>query len=171
MANRSPGLQQKGGLQAHKPQSAALLQLLTFKVGTLNLAFPIQSVYKVTHYEAVYGTGLGNVGITQIDNLEVMVVDLHQRVLKSDSANQPKTDPCLIIVQGQSKEFCGVPADNTPTLLEIPPAMVRVLPEAYRRADTLDIASHVAVTSHENTKLTIFVLDVNQLLKNPNPLS
>ena len=163
MANRSPGLQKQVGLQAHKSQPTELLQLLTFKVGTLNLALPIQSVHKVTYYEAVYGSGLGNVGIAQIDNLEVTVIDLHQRVFKSAPSNQSTTERCLIIIRGHNQEFYGVLADDTPTLLEISPVMVRVLPEAYRKADTLDIASHVAITSHGDTKVTIFLLDVNQL--------
>ena len=42
--------------------------------------------------------------------------------------------------------------------------MFRVLPDAYRRADTLEVASHVAVIPQGGVPLTVFLLDVQLLL-------
>jgi purine-binding chemotaxis protein CheW len=48
--------------------------------------------------------------------------------------------------------------------MEVPLSRFRVLPEAYRRADTLEVASHVAVIPQHETPLTVFLLDVELLL-------
>ncbi|NES01156.1 MAG: chemotaxis protein CheW, partial [Symploca sp. SIO1B1] len=45
-----------------------------------------------------------------------------------------------------------------------PLSQIRILPESYRRADTLDIASHVAVINQAGVALTVFLLDVELLL-------
>jgi purine-binding chemotaxis protein CheW len=42
--------------------------------------------------------------------------------------------------------------------------MIRVLPESYRRSDTLEVASHVVVIGQEAAPLTLFLLDVDLLL-------
>jgi purine-binding chemotaxis protein CheW len=48
--------------------------------------------------------------------------------------------------------------------MEVPLSTIRVLPESYRRADTLEVASHVAVIPQEAGSLSVFLLDVDQLL-------
>jgi purine-binding chemotaxis protein CheW len=67
-------------------------------------------------------------------------------------------------VQNTTGELYGIPVAETPVLMEVSLSQVRVLPESYRRADTLDVASHVAVIPQETAPLTLFVLDVDLLL-------
>ncbi len=146
-------------------QAEHSLQFVIFEVGNLKLAVPTQLTYKVATYKVVYSSGLNPVGVTHIDNLEVTVIDLHRRLFKSNQANEFSPDNCLIIVQNLAGELYGIPTTKAPTLMEIPLSMIRALPESYRYADTLEIASHVAVIPQETSTLTLFLLDVEQLCR------
>ena len=54
---------------------------------------------------------------------------------------------------------------ETPILMDIPISEIRTIPNTYRHADTLGIASHVAVMSQKNeTAQTIFILDLERLI-------
>lgn len=139
-----------------------LLKLIVFEMGSLNLALPIDSVYKVLNYTPIYGSGINQVGVTHVGEFEVTVVDLYQRFFKSISTKE--TGGYLVLVQNTTGELYGIPVAETPVLMEVSLSQVRVLPESYRRADTLDVASHVAVIPQETAPLTVFVLDVDLLL-------
>jgi purine-binding chemotaxis protein CheW len=69
-----------------------------------------------------------------------------------------------VLVKNTTGELYGIPVADTPTLMEVPSSMVRVLPESYRRADTIEVARHVAVIPKGETQLTVFLLDVDLLL-------
>ena len=139
------------------------LELVVFSIGKLNLALQIESVYKITNYEPIYADGLGYVGVAHIDDQEITVVNLYQRLFKSQQSDESPANNCLLIVQNSKEELFGIPVIDTPKLIEVPLSQIRGLPEAYRRADTLEIASHVAVIPQAETKLTLFVVDVDQL--------
>ena len=142
--------------------SEASIELVIFPIGKLNLALRIESVYKVANYEPINGSGLGYISVAQIDNQQITVVNLYQRLFKSQQDELPQSNR-LLIVQNAKEELLGIPVVDTPKLIEIPLSQIRSLPEAYRRADTLEIASHVAVISQANTKLTLFVVDIDRL--------
>jgi purine-binding chemotaxis protein CheW len=89
---------------------------------------------------------------------------LHQRFFKTSQLSESNLSGYLIVVQNTTNELYGIPVVETPALMEVPQEMIRVLPESYRRADTLDVASHVVVIPQNGTPLTIFVLDVDRLL-------
>ncbi|UBF24709.1 chemotaxis protein CheW [Kovacikia minuta CCNUW1] len=150
--------------QRNHQQATQSLHLIVFDIGNLKLAVPIQFTYKVANYSSVHGSGLNHMGVTHVDNLEITVVDLHRRLFKSDQTDEFSPDNCLVIVQNSMGELCGVPSANAPTLMEVPLSMIRALPPSYRRSDTLDIASHVAVIPQASSTLTLFLLDVDQLL-------
>ena len=145
-------------------QVNSLLKLVVFGMGGLNLALRIESVYKVVNHTSTYSSGLGAVGVTHLGEGEITVVDLHRRFFKSSQTNSSNSSGYLVVVQNSTKELYGIPVAETPALMEVPVEMIRVLPESYRRADTLDVASHVAVIPQHGTPLTIFLLDVNRLL-------
>lgn len=168
MENHASDLQRQGSLQIRKRQpTAPPLQLLTFNVGTLILALPIQSIYKVIYYKAIHSNGVNAVSVTQMDDRDITVIDLHHHIFKSPLRSQAtRAQPCLIVVQDPNHELHGLMTAGTPTLMDMSPANIRVLPEAYRRADNLGIASHVAIAPQGDTKLTIFLLDIGLLLQN-----
>ena len=147
-----------------KPQSVVLpLKLIVFDIGKLTVAFPIERMHKIINRTPVHGSGLSHIGITHIDDREVTVVDLHQRLFGSAQADSP-VEGYLVIVQGNQGELFSIPTVNAPTLMEVPLSRIRVLPESYRRSDTLGIASHVTLIPQPENPLTIFLLDVNRLL-------
>jgi purine-binding chemotaxis protein CheW len=53
---------------------------------------------------------------------------------------------------------------QAPTLIDLSLEQIRLLPDAYRRADTLKIASHVTVIPDKNATKTIFILDLTSLV-------
>jgi purine-binding chemotaxis protein CheW len=140
------------------------LKLVVFVMGSLHLALRIESVYKVVNQTTVHSTGTGSVGVAHVGNREVTVVDLYRRFFKESQISSSGLVSHLVLVQNTTGELYGIPVADTPVLIEVPLSMIRVLPQSYRRADTLDVASHVAVIPQEATPLTVFLLDVDLLL-------
>lgn len=140
------------------------LKFIVFGMGELNLALRIESVHKVVNHAPVYSSGSNHIGVTHLADTEVTVVDLHKRFFKSSLLDNSEQKGYLVIVKNTVGELYGIPVVETPTLIEVPSTMIRVLPESYRRADTLEVASHVAVIPQAEATLTIFLLDVDLLL-------
>lgn len=148
-----------------KRQSAALpLKLIVFDIGKLTVAFTIEKVYKIINRTPVHGSGLSHIGVTHIEDREVTVVDLHQRLFGTPQLHDIQAQGYLVIVQSTRGELFSIPTVSAPTLMEVPLSRIRALPESYRRSDTLEIASHVTLIPQPEKPLTIFILDVNQLL-------
>lgn len=158
--NLSSGDPRLSGVRTVTP----MLKLLVFSMGNLNLALPIESVYKVVNHTPVYSSGLLPVGVTHLGDGEVTVVDLYQRFFKTSQISESNPSGYLVIVQNTTGELYGIPVAEAPVLHEVPLSQIRVLPESYRRADTLDVASHVALISQDVTPVTVFLLDVERLL-------
>lgn len=144
--------------------AVASLKVVVFGIGNLNFALHIKTVYKVLNQTPVYSSGLNNVGIAHVGDYEVIVVDLHRWLFQSSITNEQSKAGYLIIAQNTQGELYGIPVVGVPALREIPLSSIRVLPESYRNADILGIASHVAVIPQVEVPLTIFLLDVEQLL-------
>ena len=140
------------------------LKLIVFALDRLNLAFPVEYVEKVIKQKQIQGSGINQFGIANLNEQQVTVIDLHRRVFQAAQPSNYFTDGYLVVVKNAKNEFCGVAVEKTPVLMDVPLSRIRVLPESYRRLDTLDIASHVAVIPQETETLTVFLLDVNLLL-------
>lgn len=138
-------------------------KLLTFQVGQLNLALPIESVKKIVHHTAIQGSGTTAVGLVHLNDQEMTVIDLHKRLFK---VSQPEVHgrQFLIMAQNRIQEGFCILVPQTPTLLELPLAQIRTLPNSYRFADTLDVASHVTRVQQAEEWLTVFILDVDRLV-------
>lgn len=149
-------------LKNHNTKS--LFKLVVFRIHSINFAFPIECVNKVINYTTVYSSGLNDIGIAHIDDQEIPIIDLHRRLFKSSQITTSNPARFLLIAQNKMGEGFGIPVLKTPNLIEVSVTAIRTLPESFRQADTLGIASHVAVIPQENTSLTVFLLDVNQLL-------
>ncbi|NEO01886.1 MAG: CheW domain-containing protein [Moorea sp. SIO1F2] len=144
--------------------TTSFLKLVVFRIDSINFAFPIECVKKVINYTTVYSSGLNDIGIAHIDDQEIPIIDLHRRLFKSSKISTSNPGRFLLIAQNTMGERFGIPVLKTPNLIEVSVSDIRTLPESFRQADTLGIASHVAVIPQENTSLTVFLLDVNQLL-------
>lgn len=140
------------------------LKLIVFTLDRLNLAFPVEYVDKVIKQKQIQGSGINQFGIASLNEQQVTVIDLYRRVFQSEQPSNDFTDVYLVIVKNSKDELYGVAVKKTPVLRDVPLSRIRVLPESYRRLDTLDIASHVVVIPQETETLTIFLLDVDLLL-------
>jgi purine-binding chemotaxis protein CheW len=147
-------------------QNQTLIKLLVFEIGKLTLALPILQVQKIVKQSEVHGSGLSHVNLTHLPEQEIAIVDLHQKLFGSSlpTAKSSEFSGYFIISRNLTGEPLGIAVSQAPTLLDVPLEQIRQLPEAYRRADTLEIASHVAVIPQETTPRTIFILDLTRLV-------
>lgn len=157
-----------------KLSTNSTVKLLVFFIGKLTLALPVDKVKKVTKYTPIHGSGMSYINLTHIGKQEVTVVDLHQKLfnishdeLISDGGYFILTKPKQTRSEEVSpfiEESLGIRVAQSPSLIEVDLADIRALPSSYRYADTLEIASHVAVIPQEDrTTQTIFILDLEHL--------
>lgn len=151
------------------------VKLLVFSIGKLTLALPVNKVKKVTKYTPIHGSGMSYINLTHIGRQEVTVVDLHQKLfnishdeLISDGGyfilTKPKQISSEEAISPFMEESLGIRVAQSPSLIEVDLSDIRALPSSYRYADTLEIASHVAVIFQEDgTTQTIFILDLEHL--------
>lgn len=143
----------------------SVIKLLVFDLGKLTLALPIKQVQKVIKHSAIYGSGLSHVNLVHLGEQEVAVIDLHQKLFKVSQPEILDGKGYFIITKSVIGEPLGIMVAQTPSLMDVPLERIRLLPNSYRQADTLIIASHVAVIPQpEDKSLTIFILDLKQLI-------
>jgi chemotaxis signal transduction protein len=151
-------------LKKESNQKTTNLKLVVFPIGQLNVAFTIDFVQKVIKYTHIYSSGLTDMGITHLEDQEITVIDLYQRLYKKPFISQDDQEGYLVIAKNTVGEIFAIVSIETPSLIDVPLSQIRILPESYRKADTLNIASHVTVIPQENELLTVFLLDVDSLV-------
>ena len=147
------------------PQAINLsLKLVIFQIGKLTLSLPVKQVKKVTRYNQTHGSGLSYVNLSHLGNQEVAIIDLHHKLFKVSQNELSLEKGYFIITNNTAGDYLGIRVLQTPILLDVPFSRIRILPISYRHADTLEIASHVAVLPQDDETLeTIFILDVDCL--------
>lgn len=152
-------------IEINHTNANSFLKLVVFEIGKLTLAIPVKQVQKVVPHTAVHGSGLSHVNLTHLGDQEVAVIDLHQKLFKINHSKQSDNKGYFIITKKVIGEPLGIMVAQTPILLDVPLSQIRTLPQSYRQADTLEIASHVAVIPQENnTSLTVFILDLEKAI-------
>ena len=141
--------------------TSSVVKLLIFTVGKLNLALPILQVQKIVKQDKVHGSGLSHVNLAHLAEQEVAIVDLHQKLFQ---VPQPETNGYFIITKNVGSEPLGILVSKAPNLVDVSQEQIRVLPNSYRHADTLEIASHVAMIPQDDASLTVFILDLARLV-------
>ena len=142
--------------------SDSLLKLLIFEVGKLTLALPIEQIKKVVKYTSVYGSGLSHISLAHLDDREITIVDLEQKLFKHSQIERDNFDGYFIITKDVIGESIGILVAKIPSLIDVPISQIRLIPNSYRHSDTLEIASHVTVITQKNKpSVTIFILDLN----------
>ena len=140
----------------------ATVELLVFAIGKLTLALPILQVQKVVRQSEVHGSGLSHINLTHLPEGEIAVVDLQQKLFGT-SLTQSTATGYFIITQPVNAEPLGIVVSKPPSLIDVPLKQIRQLPDTYRRADTLAIASHVTVVADKEKSTTLFILDLARL--------
>ena len=139
-----------------------LRKVITFPIGGLRLAVPMDNISRVINRPKIYSSGLNAVGVTTVGDRELTIVDLHQQLFDQPGPFDPQRPGYLVLTPGPTGELIGIPTPETPLLLEIPVDQIRDLPESYRQADTLWVASHMTrAPLEEGGELqSIFILDM-----------
>lgn len=148
-------------------RDATFLKVVVFSIGNLKLALRIETAYKVLNQTPVYGIGSSGVGIANVGDRDVTVVDLHQQLFRSSNIDEGVNKGYLLIIQNKKGELYGIPVAGVPAVMEIPLTDIRVLPHSYRHADVFGFATHVCHIPQAEVPLTIFLLDVDQMLLAP----
>lgn len=155
----------KSKLQLNNRDAVEFFKVVVFKMGNLNLALRIENVQRVSNETPVYSSGVNNVGIAHVGDRGVTVVDLHRRLFQSSITNQVSQRRYLIIAQNKEGELYGIPVAVVPALIKIALSSIRPIPESYRHANMLGVASHYCHISQDvEESQTIFLLDIEQLL-------
>lgn len=140
------------------------LKLLVFPVGNLNAALGIDTVKKVINYSTILGSGLNHYGLVNLGDQEVTVIDLHQKLFNQPQDIGKENKKYILLAENSHQETFGILVTQSPELYDIKLSTIRELPSSYRRADTLQIASHVCVVKQEEADKTIFILDPDELI-------
>jgi len=144
-------------------KSTESIKLLVFDIGKLTLALPILQVQKVIRQQEVHGSGLSYVNLLHLQEEEVTIVDLHQKLF-GVSITQPESTGYFVLSKNVRGESLGIAVPQSPTLIDVSLDLIRLLPDTYRHADTLEIASYVTVIERDETTMTIFILDLARLV-------
>ena len=143
----------------------SLIKLLVFEIRKLTLALPVLQVQKIIKYNPVHGSGLSYVNLTHLDNKDIAIIDLHQKLFNTSLPRLSEDEGYFIISKNITGESLGIMVSKPPALVNIATTQIRLIPDTYRRSDTLKIASHVTVITQENeTSKTVFILDLGSLV-------
>ncbi|MEB3295268.1 MAG: chemotaxis protein CheW [Synechococcales bacterium] len=141
--------------QRHSQQNAiAQHRLLFFPIGQLFFALRLDGVAKIIPLPPVFKSGDRTLGMTQWQDQEIIVIDLHQQIYQRPAVVTPQQKDFLIIVaieaanhglpslehQSSSRMFYGIPATQLPILKAIPDVDLHTIPNDYRDRDPLGIA-------------------------------
>ena len=72
-------------LKTAETSSQTTVRVVTFPVGTLILAVPIQSVYRVLSQITIHGSGEKGIGVAHLEDCELTVFDLEYYLLDRKS--------------------------------------------------------------------------------------
>ena len=134
------------------------IKAIAFPVAEYLLALPIETVMKAIEAPPKLSAELDEAGLLYLSDRAISLLDLHRKLVGKTHANRR----FLILAQLRG-EYFAIPVDEPPTLVEIPVSEIRSLPDSYRHANALGIASHVAIVPQEKTILEIFILDPERL--------
>jgi len=140
------------------------LRFVMFSLGNMDLALPIATVVKIVNLGTVAGNGQSPWGVVTLGNQPYTVIDLHHYLFQTPLEACPHGG-YLVFTAFATGELVGIPTIGSPTLVDVPWDQVRLLPDAYRRADRLAVASHLARWTDPETQGEhfLFVLDVSGL--------
>ncbi|NJK53882.1 MAG: chemotaxis protein CheW [Leptolyngbyaceae cyanobacterium SU_3_3] len=129
-------------------------KFIAFAVSDYRLALPIATVLQVVKCPLNPNRELSKMGLIQIGQHTIRVVDLHQQLglEKSDQVSRP----FLLITQSSSKDLSAIPVGEPPSLIEFSLERMQQLPLSTHQPGVLAIASHAAIVSNEEATTTIF---------------
>lgn len=143
-------------------------KFIVFKIAEYLLALPISHVLKVINCASLINKGLGLIGVVQLGNHTIQVLDLHEQLAGTQNLlptdNLLNNQLFLVITRTPQGELWGILVDEPPNLVELDSDMMRSLPHSSNQKSALKFMSHAAVITQENITTTIFLLDLERSL-------
>jgi purine-binding chemotaxis protein CheW len=139
------------------------MKVIVFAIGSLNCGISVFSIYKVVKSTRLYGDDNNWVSMMHIGDREVTILDLHRRLFPNQPLPKSSAQVYIVVLQNSQGDLYGIPVHGIPTLIDLAVDQIRVLPESFRQANALGIASHVAIVPQSSESLTLFLLDVEFL--------
>lgn len=137
-------------------------KFIVFTVSGYYLALPIEQVLQVVQRSTT--REFDQAGLVQVGRRMIRLLNLHQSLSLLDRVHTPKPQPFLVIAQSLPGEFCAIPVEEPPTLIEFPPETMQALPQSSSHASVLQIASHAATLSQDGVAIIVFRLDIQRVL-------
>jgi len=137
-----------------------LEKYIVFKISDCLMALPMDNVLKVINTPSLQ-RGWNAMGLIQIGNYTIRIVDLYQQLNAEDRSLLPDHQSFLVITRPLRGELCGIVVDEPPNLVELDHDLIRKLPQSNRQ---LPMVSHAAIIPENEVTTTIFMLDLQQLL-------
>ncbi|MEB3211800.1 MAG: chemotaxis protein CheW [Leptolyngbyaceae bacterium] len=154
-----PSTEQRNTEHANDPE----LKCIMVSLNTLTIALPIDRVEKIIKQTSVFGSGLTHLGLTHYEGSPITVIDLHYQLFQTRQI-ESSDNGYLIIAQTITQNRLALPIKEPPNLIEFPISRQRVIPQSYRGADTLWMATHVVrIAQPAGELLTVFMIDIDYL--------
>ena len=138
-------------------------------------ALPVEAVLKAITCPPINWVANSGIGMTDFGSQNVTVVDLRQQFICSNSSKEEaknsdlvvNSQRFLILLKTQTKELCGIPVADPPTLTDIPLSTIRPVPLSYRQVAGLSWASHMTILSETQAKkpLKVFLLGMSKIIE------
>jgi chemotaxis signal transduction protein len=138
-------------------------RFIVFEAADHRFAIPLDQVLRVVSYVPETSRGLAQLGLFQIGQHMIKILDL-QEWFSSGSQPQAKKTLFLIIIKSPQGELCGIPVETLPDSIELPLESINLLPQSNFEPKVFEIARYAAVISQEQIKTVIFLLDVDQFM-------
>jgi len=143
----------------------ATAKTLIFPIGELFLAVYLDAVERVVRLPEIFKSGQKLLGVAQVGDAEIIILDLHQKVYGIPSKS-PVSHIIILKTTGKisAQTKFGIPVSTLPEISDVLQSEIRPLPETYRHEDTLGIASHIFTVSKKDKTMTAFLLPPESLL-------
>jgi chemotaxis signal transduction protein len=135
------------------------------------LALPVTAVFKVIRSSLVYSSNLGENKLVHIEEQALPLIDLHPILANVKPNNEPEQsiyltseeEKFLVLVKSDLGKLVAIVVDEPPTLIDLSLSHIYGLPTSQQQ-NLGNIASHIAIVPHQNSHLTVMLLDVQQAL-------
>ncbi len=139
--------------------------ILAFPLRGQVVAVPMAAVVKLVTCPASLQTDENEVSLLHWRDHQITVLNLYSKLTPSSAETTPPKRPFILILQAPHQDLYGIPITEPPALLNLPASTIRPLPQAYRQAMPLPLASYVAVLPRGEISVTILLLDLSLLLR------
>jgi len=139
----------------------AKAKILVFPIGNLMFAVRLEEMLKIVSMPSIFKSGEKLLGVTNFEDQEVLVIDLHQRVFAHPL---PEAKGFLLVLMVEATLY-GITVPALPVSREVLLTDLHPLPADYRDRDSLGIASHMVQILEKETPQTVFLVDTRLLLQ------